>query len=106
MVARANVTEFINQINAKPGYSASVNADGSVAISKNGILVRPRVLWNVMWGTVSVGWIPGNGANELSDSPKALEPFYGSSYPVDSVTFVDGGTATTAAAQFFLDGLN
>jgi hypothetical protein len=55
-MARANVQDFINDVNAVPGFDAVLNSDGSVAISRNGIVVRPRVLWNVMWGTVAVGW--------------------------------------------------
>jgi hypothetical protein len=105
-MARAKVQDFINEVNAAPGCDAVLNPDGSMAIYQNGVLVWPRVFWNIMWGTVAVGWMSGPCAKDGSTNnttPSGLCEL--GDYPTDSVTFVDGGVASTAAAQFFLDNL-
>jgi hypothetical protein len=138
MASRASVTDFISQINAKPGYSATVNADGSAAISKNGAVIHPKVFWNIVSSPFSggsagpslqapaippwpqpkpvpinpnptpPGWAENHTVSGFCDMTVGR---YGgnypsvSGYPTDQVTFVDGGTATTAAAQDFLNGL-
>jgi hypothetical protein len=111
MAARGNINDFISQINAKPGYSTTVNADGSVKISKNGAVKYPRVFWNIqIWGAIGHG-MPGRASKDgstINTTVSGLCEIIGGvndGYPTDSVTFVDGGAATSAAAQFFLDGL-
>jgi hypothetical protein len=131
MASRASVTDFISQINAKPGYSATVNADGSAAISKNGAVIHPKVFWNIVSSPFSGGSAgpslqapatpPWPQPKPVPINPNPTPPGWAENhtvsgfcdisggrldgYPTDQVTFVDGGVATTAAAQDFLDGL-
>lgn len=132
MALRASVTDFVNQINVKSNYSASLNADGSVVISKNGAVKFPKVFWNIVSSPFS-GGSPGPSLQApaippwpqpkpVPINPNPTPPGWTenhtvsgfcdmtignvSGYPTDQVTFVDGGAATTAAAQFFLDGLH
>lgn len=49
---RQNIQDFIRDINAQTGangspntYAGSLNADGSVKITKNGTTLFPKVIW-------------------------------------------------------------
>jgi hypothetical protein len=55
MAARGTVQDFITQITAKPGYWVITNADGSLAISKNGVVKFVSVFWNITWGIGAPG---------------------------------------------------
>ena len=52
-LARRIVQDFIAQVNAQTNatgtvvYSASLNADGSVKITRNGVAVYPKVQWGM-----------------------------------------------------------
>lgn len=45
---RYTVWDFINDVQAKPGWTAAVNSDGSLTISKHGQVVYACVRWNIM----------------------------------------------------------
>src|SRR5271170_2955362 len=55
MTARADVSDFVAQVSAKPGYSISTNADGSVTVSKNGTVRYPKIFWNIVSSPFSGG---------------------------------------------------
>jgi hypothetical protein len=112
MAGRASVADFITQISAKPGYSVSVNQDGSVAISKNGVVRYVSVFWNITLLLMKGYPGPANG-DGVTYSAGLTELSYSSgqtSYPVDSVTILPDGASGSGApsmdAQAFLDGLN
>jgi hypothetical protein len=119
VAARASVTDFINQINAKPGYSISTNADGSLAIRKNGVVKFVSVFWNIQWGGyMARPWIPGyasKGFQPWSQGVANQSTVSGlcetspDGYPTDSVTILPDGASGSGApsmdAQAFLDNL-
>jgi hypothetical protein len=106
MAARGTVQDFITQVNAKPGYSVNTNVDGSLAISKLGVVKFVSVFWNIQWGNGAPGpasrW--GYSLCEIvyTDGTAPL--------PNDNVTILrdgqSGSGAYTQDAQAFLDGLN
>lgn len=90
--ARRSVQDFITQVAAQtPGtvsgatYSAALNTDGSVAVSKNGVVIWPKVQWYM-------------GAGEaVTDS----------NISGDSVTLINNdGTVGRGSTQAFINNLN
>jgi hypothetical protein len=73
--ARRSVQDFIAQIAAQtPGtktgatYSASLNSDGSVAVSQNGTVIYPKVQWAMGVGeAVTDSNISGDGVTLINN---------------------------------------
>jgi hypothetical protein len=111
-MARANINDFITEIVAA-GCTATENADGSLAISKNGTLKWHSVFWNIQQQG-GYGW-PGpsskDGSTHNNTSSGLCEVSYSdrAPYPNDSITILpdgqSGSGAFTMRAQDFLDQL-
>lgn len=73
--ARRSVQDFIAQVAAQtPGiktgatYSASLNADGSVAVSQNGVVIYPKVQWAMGTGEARTDFnISGDGVTLINN---------------------------------------
>lgn len=56
-LTRSNVQDFIAQVRARTNtlgtivYVATLNSDGSVLISRNGVTIFPKVLWYMGTGS-------------------------------------------------------
>ena len=105
-MARANVSDFIRDVEAK-GFNAALNADGSVRVSK-GSFVRPSVFWNIQnWVNDAPGAYSKAGPPPNSTTGLAETAYYGAArmVSIDTVSFLDAGVLTTADTQFFIDSL-
>lgn len=89
-LARRTVQDFMTQVNARTNtlgtivYSTLLNNDGSVQISKNGVVLFPKVYWGM--GT-------GVAVTDLNISG-------------DSLDIVTGPQVASADAQQFINSLN
>lgn len=111
-MARANVNDFITQTEAA-GYTVALNADGSLAISKNGTVKWRCVFWNIQQQG-GYGW-PGpsskDGSTPNTTSSGLCEVSYSdcAPYPNDSITILpdcsSGSGAYSMDAQQFLNQL-
>ena len=91
---RQSVQDFIRDVGARGInggtsqnlYAASLNSDGSVSVSKNGIVIFAKVVW------------PGNGVSARTDASGQNE---------DTVNILDPGSQnfSTASAQTFINNL-
>lgn len=111
MASRANIGDFIGQINAKPNYEASINADGSVQVEKNGVVRFVSVFWNISnWQGGAPGASSTTGPTATVTGKCEITYTDRPNYPVDKVTIQpdgqSGSGAYTMSAQDFLDGLN
>lgn len=90
MAQRNSVQDFIRDVGARTTsqnlYVASLNADGSVQVSKNGVVLYSKVIW------------PGTGTAARTDA---------SGQNFDSVSVLDSGTLnfSTGSAQSFINSL-
>jgi|HubBroStandDraft_4_1064222.scaffolds.fasta_scaffold802407_1 hypothetical protein len=98
MASRGNIQDFVNAVNAKSGYSVSVNADGSLKIS--GSKNYPTVFWNIQQtGAGMAGPASSNGSTPNTTSTGLCQVVYSdrAPYSADTCTIMPDGASGSGA---------